>query len=322
MSFEKRQKERIEGFLKRQMFSGSYEEPVCAISIRHVGTNSKVGNEIHRVKFSGPPKYEDMENAVTEIESVLFGDVEALEGMQRYAICVTDDGKAFRSRLVVNVQATNFEDDTLESEPANAKGLQTQLMRHLEVTQRTVFGSLTTMLSTMQRTIQTQADQLEKLTQRHFENLESYESLATERHIRDLESESEKARIKQKQEMFEEVRGYLPTIVNRIAGKSVVPEKKDARVEMVKVFLKSIKENQLDDIMKLLTPEQQESFAKTLEAVADNGHGNVDIPVFHSFVRSLSQEQVVAMRGFLTQSQQITVYQIFTSMEQESPQAS
>lgn len=140
------------------------------------------------------------------------------------------------------------EGDPSGSEPPTNEGLLAHLMRHNNEMFRLHNASVGALTSHLARTVEKQADQIDKLMGDRMGTIEVVEGLLSQKHTRDLEVEKTKADITRKNEMWEKVAQLAPIIINKISGQELVRQKHSALEATVMSFLESLPSGQLETI--------------------------------------------------------------------------
>jgi hypothetical protein len=233
--------------------------------LKHVNANAKQ-NEVQSFDCRTIHKQTDGEKRETFIEQLIAGieeaahdDAESLGGHQRYLIFAyyqNESKPLARTGFRMDAGDEDEGDEELESEPANAKGLVAQAMRHQEGNFRTSVLATNHIINMMQRTIDTQQETINNLLSGHLNNLKLVEDLVSQRHGRELAAKREDFNQSIKNDFAQKALKLLPAVVNRFAGKQVLPGETPKDV-MLQDLAKSISQEQMMQIAQHLKPEQQ-----------------------------------------------------------------
>lgn len=173
------------------------------------------------------------------------------QGVQSYALyAYYPQDRDYVARKMFRVAPSTeaeIERDLSPSEPPTERGLVSQLMRHLEAIQRTTTVSTGHLFSTLQSEHRRMAETNEKFMQQQVDFMVVLQDLLDNAHGRRLKEREDEARLTMQDKAFEIVSTLAPVIINRLAGKQVLPEE-DRSLMLMSNFLER------------LTPEQQESF--------------------------------------------------------------
>lgn len=272
-------KDRIERFIKR--YAWDEKNPCNKLVLRHISAGNKIGNEIREFELSKGLTFEDIEAMCNEVEQVAQDDTEGIGGHQKYALLVyrKDKDNAY-SRLIIAIsnEGNSEIDDTLDSEPPTTKGIVTQLMRHNEAIMRAHTMGITAVLQAQQRTITRQSEQLEHLSDKHFEAISLVEELVSAKHDRELENKKLDIKLDMQKEAFGNAKMLMPAIVNKIAGKKILKEKVTPQQMLLKQLVDSIKPDQIGKLMESFTPQQKIAFMELYQSLNDDDvteHGEV-----------------------------------------------
>lgn len=233
--------------------------------LKHVNSNAKQ-NEVQSFDCRTIHKQTDGEKRETFIEQLIAGieeaahdDAESLGGHQKYLIFAyyqNETKPLARAGFRMDAGDDDEGDDELESEPANAKGLVAQAMRHQEGNFRTAVMSTNHIINMMQRTIDTQQETINNLLSGHLNNLKLVEDLVSQRHGRELDAKREDFNQSIKNDFAQKALKLLPAVVNRFAGKQILPGESPKDV-MLQDLARSITQEQMMQLAQHLKPEQQ-----------------------------------------------------------------
>jgi len=257
---------KVKRWLEKHLWATREEGPVTKVVVKHLDANGRAGKEdvwacaIPHEGDSVTIPEEEVTDLVNDMQTSCYDDAEGMAaGLQRYKIlCYVKHKSNAHSRFTFAMSGANDEvDDTGVSEPATGKGLLGQLMRHNEAIMRTAVMSTNQNMAMMQRTIGRQNEHIEKLLEDRRETFEVTEDLKSQRHDRELASLQMENQEKRYSEMFDKASLLLPAVVNRVAGKKLLPENVSPMQDMLKGLAESLTEDQLAKIMPTLKPEQQ-----------------------------------------------------------------
>jgi hypothetical protein len=259
-------KSKVKRWLEKHLWDTRDEGPVVKIVVKHLDANGRAGKEeiwscnVPHEEDSVTLPEEDVADLINEIDISCYDDAEGMAaGLQRYKIlCYVKHKTHPHSRFTFSLAGDSADvDDTGVSEPATEKGLQAQTMRHLEAVMRTSVMSTNQNMAMMQRTIGRQNEHIEKLLEDRRATFEITEDLKSQHHERELATRQAESQDRRYSEMFEKASLLLPAVVNRVAGKKLLPESVSPMQDMLKGLAESLTEEQLTKIMPSLKPEQQ-----------------------------------------------------------------
>ena len=266
---------RIRGFLSRQTTVERPEGLCNRIVLRQLSVEGTGGREVTSFSLDHVPSSSELESLIQEICSTAQGDADGLgRHVQKYAI-FTYFEQSISSLgsfpFMLSGEGADGDDDGFEgSEPANAKGLLAQLMRHNEGNARTSTLAMGGVVREQARIIEKITERNEKLNEKLIEVSELMEALQSAKHERDLESRRLEHKLKVTDEMFERVRILLPVVANKIMGKTVFPESVDPRVMIVKEWAESLTTKQVDALKNVLGPEQMIGLLEAVEKTQED----------------------------------------------------
>lgn len=248
-------------WIRRQIFSHANEKNgrCTSLLVMHIGGNAKNGR-VTGIDISQGVGADDVEEICTEIIQAAVLDAEALGGLQKYMLTATFENLGDPiNRFAFRINGSGSEDniDTFDSEPANQKGLLSQMMRHTEATHRISTASTGHVLAMQNKIISRQAEQIETMQAKHIELIETLEELKSERHSRDLEAASEMRKQEAYKDITQKILLLLPIVANKFTGKKLLPEKTTSGEQMLKSLVDSFDAEQFEKIRETLKPEQQ-----------------------------------------------------------------
>ncbi|MFH1010994.1 MAG: hypothetical protein V1784_07150 [bacterium] len=208
-----------------------------------------------------PAKTDDdfLVSAINDIEANSEADAGGIGGIQSYVVLAffEDEPDKPLARFTFRVAGDNEEDEgEISSEPPNRIGITSQLMRHNEAIMRT--GTIATgqVVAVMQRTIASLSEANERLTTQRLESFQLIEELQSQKHERDLMASREAMKQQMIRETFEKATLLLPVVVNKLTGKTLLPERKSGQEIMIKEFMNSLTPEQANGLQNILKPEQ------------------------------------------------------------------
>jgi hypothetical protein len=222
-------------------------------------------------------------------------DARNFKGNQRYGVFFFEEGRNAPMRKLFWVKGAEWDEDDgfgAESEPANAKGLMSSLMRYNNDIMRVALTGAREQSHIMQRLLGDQMQQNEKLMGMHFQVLELHERLLDKTHERDMKREDDKStrEIKKTVTTLLANQGVqlLPLLLSKFAGAGAAPpmepppqmppgeppptqiaqaptspvgdDKGDKAMHLLKTFAGSLSEAQIMKLMEELSDEQRRTF--------------------------------------------------------------
>lgn len=250
-----------ETWVRKQLMIQKAEGRCTRIVLRHVVQGNKVGNEV--ASWNCPIELDEqwIQDTVNEVETSAHTDAGGLGGPQKYmlfAFFERSEAKPlarFPFLEHASDEGTGDEGSDLDTESPNAKGLTAQLMRHNEALMRTTMMGITQIIGTLQRQVSKQSDTIEKLVQEKFDNLDTMEALLSKKQERDMELKEAETKQRLLTDAAEKAMALMPVVVSKIVGKDG-PTSPSMNDELLKSFLSTITPDQLDNLTKILKPEQ------------------------------------------------------------------
>lgn len=237
------------------------------IVLRHLNIERKNQGDV----AAFPVKLE--EGAEDEIQPLLSQISEAAQsdandlksGVQLYAVYAyfTLD-KSYSVRKLFRVSAEEeMERDAMPTEQPTEKGLVAQTMRHLEAVMRHSTISSSMQLQTMQRENARLSEMNERFSQQQVDFLVLMQDLMNDATKRRLAEKREEAGLAMKSEAIEKLSALAPVIINRIAGKPILPEP-DKSFMLINALLENLSDDQQQSLMGMLSDSQKMVLAETM----------------------------------------------------------
>lgn len=248
-------RKKLENWVKRQLLMSSEENPVCRITLRH----AMGGNKAATVKDMEVSPHDSALDITTQLHEAANDDAEGLGGLQSYVIAsyfmaVPDKVRERLSfRLAVE---TDGDDEINQTEAPTERGLTQQLMRHNEANARVMTMGMGEVVRQQNRMIERQATMIENFMDKHMGLLELQEKMMTASDQRDIAKMQVVSKISREDAALEKFMELAPIVVNRFMGQKMLTEEATPTEMMLADFAKSLTPQQMEVMMKTLTPEQ------------------------------------------------------------------
>lgn len=268
----------------QSLWADGVETTPDKLAVRHVAVSDRQ-NDVATFPLPKKP-IDDLEALLSRIEEALENDADGLGGVQRYVLLALHEGRPI-SRLPLRVASATddgMSGEPLESEPANAKGLLAQLMRHNEVQSRMFAMSMGQVVSTMQRTIARLQDTVEQADERRLAAVDVAEQMLTKQHERAALTQMVEDNRAARAATFDTVKSVMPFVMHYLRkGAGMQPEATPVAT-LVSQLATSLQPEQLAGLQNLLTPEQMEIIGRIFAAAppdstdgqpsdSEDGHG-------------------------------------------------
>lgn len=279
--------------------------------------------EMKEGEISG--EFGDVNELAQEIVQLAQDDAEVSSMPQQYC-CVAFFGKdtqwsarsprmTFRSEQaeMMTADGSGAFGGGFDSEPATMQGHHAQMMRHNEMLFRGAVGSMGQIMEAQQRHIDRLMRNQEHNEEMRLKIMLEYEQLLSQRHERQLEIQREERKQAIQADMIEQVKILGPTIVNRISGKKLLPEKTDPDLEIVYRIFGTLKPEQTREIFSVFNESQLDDFEKLYKLLSTEGMTRaVEIKeILGRLVGSMSTEQFRFISGHLTPQQAIGFAELY-----------
>ena len=208
----------------------------------------------------------EVDMIVNKIVDAAQRDANDYEGqVQKYAIFAyyTDD-QNYVPRKIFRVAADDeITRDITPSEPPTEKGLVSQTMRHLEVVMKTATMSQSFMTEHLIRQIGKLQEKDERSDQQRIDLLLLVQETINDSHQRRLNERREEMEQGIKEGVFEQLKVAIPIILNRVAGKPLLPEQ-DKSFMLMAALLENLRPEQQAFLRDTLDPNQAAVLAEIL----------------------------------------------------------
>lgn len=249
-------RKKLEKFLRRQLTTTVDENPVCRITLRH----AMGGNKAATVLDLEVNPHDSAVELTSRFEEAANDDAEGLGGLQSYVLSsyFTAIPDKIRERFSFKLSVQSEDDDSIDqTEAPTERGIVQQLMRHNEANARVMTMGMAEVVRQQNRMIERLASQNDALMDKHHNVLELTESLLAAQSTMELEKMKVTSRIAREDAAIEKLLVLAPAIVNRLGGKKMLPEKATPEAVMVMDFVKSLRPDQMGEILQKLDPQQQ-----------------------------------------------------------------
>jgi hypothetical protein len=253
--------DRVLGWLSLTLAQESIERLV----IRH-----DTGADVATLKGKNGPFDDSNEDRLDELAGTIadriFEDAIGLGGVQRYIVTAYADERVIaRLTLRENADASGAgrqPGDPVDSEPPTERGLLTQTMRHLEISERTHATVVANIFAMQSKMLREKDERISHLESRHWETVIAAEQLVSDHHRRELENRAADQKAEATREILGTVLQLMPTAVNKIAGKALLPEKTSPALVGLRALIGTLKPEQLEALKFVLTPPQLETLTE------------------------------------------------------------
>jgi hypothetical protein len=260
--------QQISEWLRRQIILRDKDHGDCSrIQLRHLNVERQIQGDVASIPVKLDHGSEDLEPLLNSICSTAQRDADDLNaGVQNYAIyAFFPQDLNYLPRKVFRVAGVNeaFERELTPSEPPTEKGIVSQLMRHTENIMKTQTVSTGYIVGTLQRENQRQSEMLEKFSQQQIDFMLLLQETMDTAHGRRLKEKAEEVNLAMRQDVIEKLGSLVPVVINRIAGKTVMPIQ-DPAFNLMGTLLESLDDEQQLAFLNSLKPNQKPLFAEML----------------------------------------------------------
>ncbi len=201
-----------------------------------------------------------IEALAEEILAEAQDDASSLFGRQRYSICAyyerRPDQVGESKNFLRDGGGSNEDDDDVDSEGPNQRGLLTQLMRHNELNYKTSTQATASVVRVLVQQNEMLGQRLHTLESDRVRSIQVYEGLLSERHLRELATAESAQKQKIVAEAFSKLQLLFPVLINKLAGAPVMPMPTNMVNEIVGSLVGSLTHEQMVKMGDVLTTEQ------------------------------------------------------------------
>jgi hypothetical protein len=219
------------------------------VVLKHVNIERKPQGDVgsFAVRLEEGAEDEGVDPLLHKIADAAQGDADNLnQGLQTYAIFAYypgDQGYVPRKFFRVSPSDVEVQRDLAPSEPPTEKGLVSQTQRHLEAVLRTTSITQAQLFQTMQHELRRMAELNEKYAGQQIEFMVVVQDMIDNAHGRRLQERGEEAKLALQESALAKLEALVPVIINRIAGKQVIPEQ-DRSLMLMAALLEGMSESQ------------------------------------------------------------------------------
>lgn len=267
---------RLAKWIKTLAYSERDEGTFTKIAVRQILNKSKSGDEVARFQVPQTPaeRAPDWEmDLANEIINAMSIEASTLGGMQNYAcyaIFSEYDGTVSRCIISVDGGGLDADEDDLLSEGPNSKGQVAQAMRHSEAFARILTGSILQVTETQRRQIDKLMATNESLAVQNFSLMKDLNEFWDQRRAMMLEEHKVVTKTKAMEEGMQMARQLLPLVINKMAGKNMLPVDKSIGLSSIaKSLYGSLSEEQIAGLNQILRTDQFMQFMTLGESLVE-----------------------------------------------------
>lgn len=266
----------IARFLRNCLVIESREGPCFRLCLKHILTKGP-GDDVANYGIGDAQEItpDFLEELQGRIETDADVDAHGIGGVQKYQLIPyhTKNPDRSQGRLVFRAGDAANEERDFESEPANERGMLAQQMRHNEALIRSQVTSTNNVMNILSRQNEKLQLEKEKLEDDRYRNMSVMEKLMQDGHSRFLAEQQAEFDMAMKKETFNKLAMLVPTVVNKLAGQSVLPEATNPKAMLLKQLANSITQTpgKLEKIMSsgIFSMEELAALASLIDETAD-----------------------------------------------------
>jgi|WetSurSiteA1Bulk_404760.scaffolds.fasta_scaffold33603_2 hypothetical protein len=249
--------------------------PCVKLKVIHFSVNKKPQGDVGQIKVDVSLAESDtgyIDSLIRDVINRAQADANNLHsGVQLYAVFAyyARSGANYTPRCYFRVSAEEEYDPEVAggdpSEPPNATGLVSQLMRHVEAVQRSAQMGNAYIIQSLQADNASQRNLIQAMQQQTID----FMSLIQESLDNSAQRRNEERATETKQQMlegvFEQLKLIVPIIMNKLAGQKITPETDPSFTLLASLFESLSQEQQQHLITNFLNPAQAAVFAEFLD---------------------------------------------------------
>jgi hypothetical protein len=188
---------------------------------------------------------------------------EAFTGPAAYTVFAFFGGNDFpgtrapAARFISATRTDTFE----ETEQPNAKGFAIQQMRHNEGLIRMLVANTTSMQHHTEKLLERSFARIETLESERMNTIQIVEAMLDGKGERESRAEAAREVLARQNDAWQQAKLLLPTVVNKITGKKLMPETSTPTTEIVHELIGSLTPAQIAQLQGVFTPTQMIGFA-------------------------------------------------------------
>jgi len=242
--------EAIARFLRRHAY-GTDADKLSQITLKH--QLSKNG-QIKSWPFS--KRDTDVDDLQVQILELAQEHASGIGGMQKYVV-----GAVYPSgvqTLTIRVFGGDDDDDASgsSSDKSSIPAVVAALIRYNETLTRCLIETTTSTNQVLAKTVQEQQAQIAQQNNERVEAIVLQEQMLSMQADRELAAMMAKAKNENQQKLLQNLLMLAPSVVNRIAGREVLPEQVSPALQAIKGVFTSLTEEQMSKLTDILTPAQ------------------------------------------------------------------
>ncbi len=239
--------------------------------LRHLNMAKKPQGEVRSLSIPNDPALEGTEivdRLLVDIANAAQRDANDMaSGVQTYALYAyfSLDSSHCPRKIFRVAGEDDYEQNAESSEPPTEKGLTAQLMRHNEVNSKNGMVAMGFIISTLQKEVGQQREMNKHLMAQQADLLLLTQETLNEGHKRRIEEKEAEMKASMMEGVFEHLKIVFPTLVNRLVGKDILPQKLDREMYLLMSFMENLTPEQQQMFQSTMTPGQAATFGELLE---------------------------------------------------------
>jgi hypothetical protein len=240
------------------------------VTLRHLNVNRENQGDVcsHQVKLDPGAEDDGVIPLLHTVATAAQRDADDLNaGVQLYALyAYYEKDRNFAVRKMFRVAPSTeaeFDRQLSPSEPASDKGMAAQAMRHTEVMMRQMAVMSGMALETQRRELARLSEMNERYSQQQIDFLILFQDTMNMATDRRLKERREEANIALKEEGLAKLAALAPVVINRLAGKAILPEE-DQSLMLMSSLLENMSDEQQQQFLSMLNDTQKMTLAEIM----------------------------------------------------------
>jgi hypothetical protein len=232
------------------------------VMLRHVNVERKPQGDVKAfpVRLEEGAEDDGLIPLLHKIAEAAQGDADDMnQGVQSYALYAYYPAhKGYVPRRFFRVAPSDVEiqRDLAPSEPPTEKGLVAQMQRHVEAIMRTSTIANGHLFQTMQNEMRRLAEMNEKFATQQIDFMVLTQDLIDNSHGRRLKEKDAETNLAMKESALSKIEALVPVILNRLAGKQILPEENRSLMLMAALMENMSEAQQLQFYGSLNDPQK------------------------------------------------------------------
>jgi hypothetical protein len=268
--------QKLTNWVRMQILSKSERKGRCVEMVLKNVTPGKKPEEVESWEVIESPREEDAEALSDLIDISAMDDANGFGGLQKFSVSSyfekTKDrvGARFVFRQIGEEEGEenpSEESDIGKISNASQIGM---YMRHTERLHTTLLSASANTINNLTRALEGYQKQDGDFMRMRMDLMEGYQDMLDRKKGRELEERAQEFKEESTREVFQKVLLVAPHLINKWAGKKLLPEPANA-LSSLGEFRKSITQDEVEKICSVLPPEKVIALMEILQGLEEEG---------------------------------------------------